>query len=340
MSTLIRTDHLPAAERFAFWREAAGRALGRLEYHTGDESGFWGKLHCSELGAVRVRRLDMSDFTARRTPALIRPSDQDLLTLIMLLRGCGGITQGQRQVNLAPAEFAVVETTRPYEVRTVGGGGLHQALLLTFHRALLPLPPGQVRRLAAVRMGTGRGVGTLTSRFLTQLAGDFDHCHPAEAARLATAALEVLAVRLAHELDDAGQVAPETHRRALLTRIHAFIQEHLGDAELSPDMVAAAHHLSLRYLQKLFQQEGQTVAGWIRARRLEGCRRDLAGQAQAACPVAAIGARWGFPHPGHFSRAFKAAYGLTPLEYRQRARRAGQDRTRNAKDWALSGNDS
>jgi len=112
MSTLIGVDHLPAAERFAFWREAAARALGRLEYHTEDESGFWGRLHCGELGAVRVRRLEMTDFTARRTPALIRPSDQDLLTLIMLLRGRGGIAQGQRQATLAPAEFAVVETTR------------------------------------------------------------------------------------------------------------------------------------------------------------------------------------------------------------------------------------
>jgi hypothetical protein len=47
-------------------------------------------------------------------------------------------------------------------------------------------------------------VGALASQFLRQLAGNVDHYSPAEAARLSTAALEVLATRLAHELDLAG----------------------------------------------------------------------------------------------------------------------------------------
>ena len=56
-------------------------------------------------------------------------------------------------------------------------------------------------------------------------------------------------------------MTPETHRRALLTRIQAFIQQRLGDPELSPGVIAAAHHISLRYLRKLFQEQGTTVAG-------------------------------------------------------------------------------
>jgi AraC-like DNA-binding protein len=48
----------------------------------------------------------------------------------------------------------------------------------------------------------------------------------------------------------------------------AFIQEHLGDPELRPAEIAAAYHISLRLLHKLFQEQGTTVAGWIRTRRL------------------------------------------------------------------------
>jgi len=33
-------------------------------------------------------------------------------------------------------------------------------------------------------------------------------------------------------------------------------------------------------------------------------------------PVAAVGARWGYPDPAHFSRLFKAAYGVGPRDYR------------------------
>jgi hypothetical protein len=55
-----------------------------------------------------------------------------------------------------------------------------------------------------------------------------------------------------------------------LTTIHAFIQRPVSDPDLSPETIAAAHHISLRLLHKLFSEEGETVAGWIRTRRLEG----------------------------------------------------------------------
>jgi AraC-like DNA-binding protein len=188
--------------------------------------------------------------------------------------------------------------------------------MLVFPRALLPLPPSHLKDLTAVRLGPDPGVGALTSGVLTQLAANIDHLQPAEGARLATTALEVLATRLAHELDGVA-VPPSVHQRALLTRIHAFIQQHLGDPELSPGVIAAAHHISLRYLQKLFHAEGTTVAGWIRACRLDRCRHDLLDPAFPTRPVRAVAARWGLVDPQHFTRVFRATYGLPPGEYRR-----------------------
>jgi AraC-like DNA-binding protein len=46
-------------------------------------------------------------------------------------------------------------------------------------------------------------------------------------------------------------------------------------------------------------------------------RRDLLDPALAARPVSAIAARWGLVDPAHFSRAFRAAYGVPRLEYRR-----------------------
>jgi transcriptional regulator GlxA family with amidase domain len=62
------------------------------------------------------------------------------------------------------------------------------------------------------------------------------------------------------------------------------------------------------------------VAGWIRSRRLERCRRDLADPSLAAHPVAAIATRWGFASAADFSRAFRTAHGVPPAEYRRFAR--------------------
>src|SRR6266567_2468113 len=43
---------------------------------------------------------------------------------------------------------------------------------------------------------------------------------------------------------------------------------------------------------------------------------DLRDPRWSARPVAAVGARWGYPDPAHFSRLFKANYGMGPRDYR------------------------
>ncbi len=62
------------------------------------------------------------------------------------------------------------------------------------------------------------------------------------------------------------------------------------------------------------------MAGWVRWRRLECCRRDLSDPALASRPVAAVAARWGYSSAADFSRAFRAVHGLPPSEYRRFAR--------------------
>ena len=137
------------------------------------------------------------------------------------------------------------------------------------------------------------------------------------AARLSTAIVDLLTIALAARLDRGRSVQPDTYQRTLLLRVHAFIERRLGDPRLSPGTVAAAHHISVRYLYKLFEQEPTGVAGWIRQRRLERCRRDLLDPALRSRPVSAIAARWGMLNAAHFSRSFRAAYGVPPVEYRQ-----------------------
>jgi len=258
----------------------------------------------------------------RRTPELICRADPDMVKMVLI---CGGnscvVEQGGRQAQVSAGDLTCYDTRRPYKV-TIGVDGNRPTQVMTFMfpPSMLPLCRSQLKDLTAIRIPASAGVGDLTSQFLLQLARNIDHYSPAEAARLSTAALEVLATRLAREMDIRDWGTPENRRHALLTTIQAFIQRHLGDPGLSPAMIAAAHHVSLRSLHQLFHDEGLTVAGWIRRRRLEGCRRDLSDPALDSRPVAAIAARWGFSSPGDFSRTFRAVHGLPPAEYRMSAR--------------------
>ena len=321
MSTLIRTDQVPAADRLDFVTEMTATTWVPMECRS-ELGDYQGEFRASGLGAMQVVVMDIMPITVRRTPKLISQADPDLLKMVLV---CGGnscvVSQDGRQAPLSAAEFAIYDTRRPYEV-VVGAGRDRKVQMMTFMfpPSLLPLSRNRLRRLAAVPFQASAGLGDVTSQFLLQLAQNIDHYSPAEAARLSTAALEVLATRLAQELDVRDWGTPEARRHALLTTVQAFMQQHLGDPGLSPAMIAAAHHISLRSLHQLFHDEGLTVAGWIRQRRLERCRRDLSDPALAPRPVAAIAARWGFSSPGDFSRAFRAVHGLPPAEYRKSAR--------------------
>ena len=323
MSTLIRTDQVSAADRLDFVREMTAATWVPMDCRAiGAPSDYVEEFRASGLGAMQVVVMDIMPITVCRTPELISQADPDMLKMVLV---CGGnscvIDQDGRQASVSTGEFAIYDTRRPYEVACgVGGPQPTQMMTFMFPPSLLPLSRSQLRQLVAVRFQASAGLGDLTAQFLLQLARNVDHYSPAEAARLSTAALEVLATRLARELDLHDWGRPEARRHALLTTVQAFIQRHLGDPRLSPAMIAAAHHISLRSLHQLFHDEGLTVAGWIRRRRLECCRRDLSDPALAPRPVAAIAARWGFTSPGDFSRTFRAVHGLPPAEYRRSAR--------------------
>ncbi|HWS50049.1 MAG TPA: helix-turn-helix domain-containing protein, partial [Microbacterium sp.] len=111
------------------------------------------------------------------------------------------------------------------------------------------------------------------------------------------------------------ELSADPHR-ALVQRIRGYIDRNLASTELGPAAIASAHFISTRHLHGLFQEQGMTVSTWIRTRRLEQCRRDLLDPMLADRPVAAIAARWGFVDAAHFSRAFKAAFSVSPSEYR------------------------
>ncbi|MFI8521541.1 helix-turn-helix domain-containing protein [Streptomyces sp. NPDC085481] len=102
----------------------------------------------------------------------------------------------------------------------------------------------------------------------------------------------------------------------MLQRVTRFIEDNLGDPDLTPQAIADRHNISLRSLHSLFSGRSLSVAAHIRASRLERAREDLERVELSGVPVQAIGARWGFSGPSVFSRTFRNAYGVAPAEHR------------------------
>jgi AraC-like DNA-binding protein len=139
---------------------------------------------------------------------------------------------------------------------------------------------------------------------------------PDDAPRLETFTLDLLVALLAHELDSETSLPIETRQHTLMAQIHDFIHRNLADPALSPALIATAHHISTRHLHRIFHNHGLSVAGLIRQRRLERCHHDLGNPQLRSLPIQAIAARWGFNDNAHFSRLFRATYGIPPRDYR------------------------
>jgi len=204
--------------------------------------------------------------------------------------------------------------SRPYELTY---GSAVQLAVFGFPPEMLTVPSDSVARLTAVPILGDGGTAALAAPLLRRVAEDVETYQPASATRLSMVVMDLLATTVAEQASLVAALAPETRERVLLRRVHAFVEQHLDDAGLSPAMVAAAHHVSLRYLHRLFESQDTTVAAWIRHRRLERCRRDLADLVNFDQSVSAIAARWGLADPAHFSRLFRRAYGVPPVEYRR-----------------------
>ncbi|MFI6033582.1 helix-turn-helix domain-containing protein [Streptomyces sp. NPDC051315] len=183
---------------------------------------------------------------------------------------------------------------------------------------LLALTPADVRRVTNTPVTRASRLGTLLSPLLSELARTAFEVRPPVGEMLARNAVNLLATLAAEQLAAHTPGTPDG-QAPVLARILEYVELHLTDPDLSPEAVARAHHISVRYLHKLFQEEGTTVGRWILRRRLEECRRDLVRHGRGSRPIAAVAGRWGFTSATHFSRVFRTAYGMSPREWRDAA---------------------
>jgi AraC family transcriptional activator of tynA and feaB len=114
-------------------------------------------------------------------------------------------------------------------------------------------------------------------------------------------------------LQPGGSVDSSTVGPALRANMERWIERHLLDGEVTSAAIAAAHNVSVRTVYRVFEMTDETVGEVVRVRRLAKARRDLM---EGGEPISAIAYRWRFSDSSHFSKAFKAHYGVSPSEYR------------------------
>lgn len=313
-STLTRQSDVVAtsvARNISQFRSSVSESFVPLQVTSPLADSFRGMIKAASIDEVHVTDVRATEHVVERTPELIGRADKPYFKLSLMLSGTGLLIQDDREAVLQPGDLAVYDTNRPYSLVF---GAEFRTMVVMFPKHLVALPPEMMAQLTAVRISGHEGLGAMIVPYLTQLAGNLEQLSGATGARLTQSAMDLVTTLFTHELD-LDTTSNDPHR-ALMQRIHAHIDRNLASADLSPTSIAAAHFISTRHLHGLFQEQGTSVSTWIRIRRLERCRRDLVNPLFADRPVSAIAARWGFVDAAHFSRTFKAAYEVSPSEFR------------------------
>jgi AraC-like DNA-binding protein len=312
--TAVRTGREPREMwRFDAFREAVSQTFVPLLAEAGDENTFEGVITHTEVGPLRLAQVTAGPHIVGRTSRLIRRADPECYKLSLQVAGKAVLRQDDREAVLAPGDLVLYDTTRPYDLRF---DEPFRMIVLMFSRSLLRVPAASVRLLTGRRIPGDHGLGMLIGPFVAGLTREGDRCAATAKGCLCDAVLDMLAAALADELRCGAAPSNGPRQAAMLQRIKGYIEHQLADPDLGPASIAAVHHISPRYLRKLFEGEGDSVARWIRIRRLEQCRRDLGRPELCDKSVSTLAARWGFTDAAHFSRLFKAAYGQSPREYR------------------------
>ncbi|GAA4353349.1 helix-turn-helix domain-containing protein [Variovorax defluvii] len=313
---VLSTDAVPGEQRLAYWTDLICNVyvqLGCDPVRDARPVAFEGSIRRHSLPSLDVSVVRSGPQSVMRTPGHIARSTDDYFLVGIQTAGRGVVRQDGRDAVLSVGDFALYDSTRPYQLMFDDD----------FEQIVLKLPGERLRSelrdtqaLTATTVSGREGAGHLLISMIRTLREDIDTLQPGSALAVANGVMSILVAGL--------QTLPAAHAPGLsqlaafhLARIKRCIEEQLGDPSLSVGSVAARLGLSVSQVHRVFAREPLTPGQYIWERRLEACSRDLRDPRLAGRTVAGIAFARGFNDAAHFSRAFRERFGCSPRTWRQ-----------------------
>jgi AraC-like DNA-binding protein len=302
MAILYPPRSLRANERLDYWNEVVCSTYGLTTQRTLSDTPFDGRLSATPLGDILLTHISSAPIEYERKHA---DAGDEQFFLCLTLSTEAQVEQRGRQSIQGRGDLVLFNSAEPYQCRFPRGDD-QIVIAIPRERLIqhLPKPEALVSRTldsqsALVRLAANMMVEVLNTEPLPTRSGE----------RLSNALLEVLATAFegAFDLADLGHCS---RHDAQLLKAKQFLLTHLDDTGLDLTSIAQAIHVSPRALSRLFAMEGTTATRWLWQQRLQACRAALSKDQSRS--VSEVALSYGFTNMAHFSRAFKAAFGVSP----------------------------
>ena len=312
MKTLFTTQCVHPRDRFDLWHSVACKEIVLHESRPLCRDTFVAELHTASIADIALVRFANAPMVAGHDACHVGRSDHAHLFLCRQNAGRLVLEQDGRQCEIDAGDFALVDPAAPY---TADFRGLSDLLVLKLPRRPLEARLGATRALCARPMRATDPEAGLTSSMLALLPQYADRLGQDAASALRQQVLDLVALAFARTLERLPRLS--SPRALVLARLHAAIEARLDDPSVDGPEIAAMAGVSVRYANAVLAAERLSLTRLILARRLERCRQALEDPAQSNRRLSEIAYGWGFSDMTHFGRAFRAAYGVLPRDYRR-----------------------
>ena len=267
------------------------------------------KVIAHSSGSLRLAHLRSSSHTMSLMPGQPASSSKGRFVLTLQVEGTSIVRQRGREARAVPGDLFVVDACKPFQVATT------KVVLKSIYLdadVLREALPG-VDRCTAVTVSTRHGTGRIARAAIEELFDPACETDEESVVRIARMLPHALSAAFGPHLKSQAPWSRDDYHRE---KIKEFALRNLRDPCLDTHVIAKGVGLSVRHLHELFASEPDTVMRWIRAERLRRIKDELADPALVERPIATIAYDWGFRDPAHFSRTFRAAYGVSPRNIR------------------------
>jgi len=307
------TQHIPPRHRGEFWRDAGRQAQTPVTPVIGVPEAFEATLTTRSLGAVVINRVQVqSAHDVQRLREDLARGGQPSLIVDLYLAGRAQVSlsgRGQAHAAFIAAPGVPFLLNADCEYRLAHLGPIDM-LALVVPQALMEQRGGPARALAAGPL-PGRASLQLLAHQMRLLGQWTEDLPAAEARRLADLMAGTLDAVLSPAVDADGLSAAR-ERHFLSGRVRQLIALHYHDPALSPSLIAARMGISARTLHAHMALHGTSFGAELMGYRLERAHALLRGARMGATTVMEVAVRCGFVSAAHFSRRFRARYGVSP----------------------------
>jgi AraC-like DNA-binding protein len=301
------TRVLPEKQRVTTWREEFGRSLVRVDIEPVGESPFHAQATLHALDGFRMLMCSGSPMHYRRGRDLLADGD-DSIGFAVNLGPEAHLSHAGETARLRHGDAISIFTDKAaHLVATRHIGMLFPRAMLMRRSRHLDRVAGRVvpRHNEALRLLVSY-IRSLHLRRLPTLPGLPD---------LIVNHVQALAV-LALDPEGAAGPAPGAVGAARLAEAFALIAERFAEPGFSVETIARHQNVSPRYLQRLFENAGETFTARVNEMRLQRAFELLRDPRNDRMRVAQLALQAGFSDISHFNRSFRARFGDTPTGVR------------------------